>query len=145
MSQVLLSKEEIDRRKGITPEIRRYHEIKAGVITSMAGLGVMLFLFIFMQGVIRSGQNAPGDAEILSRLWICGVIPVFVGLALIFNGVILSKKLVELSKGSRPQEDMLGPAEPKSLKAADTSEFVPTNFSVTEGTTRTLSNSSREQ
>jgi hypothetical protein len=144
MSQILLSKEEIDRRKGITPEIRRYNEIKGGVITSIVGLGLMLFLAVFMEGIILSGKVEPGAAEILSRLWICGVIPVFVGLALIFNGLFVSKKVVELKKAAQAPE-ALGSGEPKSLKPADTSEFVPTNFSVTEGTTRTLSNSSREQ
>jgi hypothetical protein len=41
---------EIERRQGITPEVKRYNEIKAGVIVSSAGIGLSIFLFIFMQG-----------------------------------------------------------------------------------------------
>src|ERR1044071_7531152 len=59
--------EAIERQRGITPEVKRYTEIKAGVIVASIGLGVMIFLNIFMDGVIRSGQSA-SDAEILSRI-----------------------------------------------------------------------------
>jgi hypothetical protein len=145
VSQMLLSKEELDRRRGITPEVKRYNEIKGGVITASVGIGIMIFLYFLMQGVILSGQTNPGDAAILSRIWVCGVIPVFVGLALIFNGVFLSKRLVEADKLSQPAEGSLPSADPRTLRPADTSEFVPANFSVTEETTRHLSSSNREQ
>src|SRR5215467_12498427 len=46
-----LRKLEMERRLGITPEIKRYNEIKAGVIVSSVGVGLAIFLFIFMQGV----------------------------------------------------------------------------------------------
>src|SRR5215831_8705115 len=50
--------EEIERQRGITPEIKRRNEIKAGVITSCAGAAVAIFLYVLMQGIIQSGQAA---------------------------------------------------------------------------------------
>src|ERR1041384_293327 len=38
-------KAEMERRLGITPEVKRYNEIKAGVITSSVGVGVAIFVF----------------------------------------------------------------------------------------------------
>src|SRR5215211_3556145 len=90
--------DELDHRRGIAPEVRRYNEIKAGVITASAGTGIATFLFIFMQGLILSGKVSPGAAEILSRLWVAGLIPVLIGLALIINGVFVSKKLAQVVK-----------------------------------------------
>jgi len=68
------------------------------------------------------------------------VIPLFVGLALITNGVIVSKKLVEAARrDSQLRQDSLeGDANPPSLRAADTNEFLSTPFSVTEQTTKHL-------
>jgi len=39
-------KEEIERERGITPAMKRYTEIKAGVITSSVGVGVTIFLYV---------------------------------------------------------------------------------------------------
>ena len=57
-----LRKIEMERQMGITPEVKRYIEIKAGVITSAVGVGVAIFLFVFMQGLI--GNVSPQAAEI---------------------------------------------------------------------------------
>ena len=132
--------EEINRLLGITPATRRYQEIKAGVITSSAGLAVSIFLAIFMEGIIRSGQVSTGAAEILSHVWVAGLIPLFVGLALIVNGYFVSRKIVDLwarnqQLGQAPDDRDL---QPHLLRAADTNEFVPSRFSVTEGTTKHL-------
>src|SRR6266576_1569996 len=83
--------DKIERERGITPEMKRYNEIKAGVIVSSVGTGVMIFLYFLMQGIILSGQNPPSDAAILSRVWLAGIIPFFVGFALIVNGSFVSK------------------------------------------------------
>src|SRR5215831_2936422 len=91
-------KAEMERRRGITPAVRRYQEIKAGVITSSVGVSIAAFLLVFMDGLIRSGKVSSGAAEIISNLWIVGVIPLFVGIALIINGYFVSRKLVELWK-----------------------------------------------
>jgi hypothetical protein len=140
-------KEEIERRRGITPEIKlRYDEIKAGVIVGTIGIGIAIFLFVFMQGVILSGNVTPNAAQILSRLWIAGVIPLFVGISLIINGLFVSKKLVEIaSKASETGPKILERhLNAQSLGPADTTEF-PSSFSVTEQTTRHLRSSGDKQ
>lgn len=135
---------EMERELGITPEVKRYNEIKAGVITSSVGVGVSIFLFIFMQGVV--GNVSAHAAEIVSRLWIAGVIPFFVGLALIVNGLVVSKKMVEIQKREmKPRNALEGEtATQRGLRPADTNEFISTGFSVTEGTTRHLATEEKQ-
>jgi len=140
-------KEEIDRRRGLTPEIKlRYDEIKAGVITSTVGIGIGIFLYVFMQGIILSGNVTPSTAEILSRLWIAGVLPLFVGISLTINGLFVSKKLVEIArKATQATPNSLeGDLNPPYLRAADTNEFLPSGFSVTEQTTKHLSSGQKQ-
>lgn len=134
---------QLEREMGITPEVKRYNEIKAGVIVSSVGLGLAIFLYIFMQGI--AVRVPPETAEIITRIWVAGIIPVLVGLALIVNGLVVSKKIVEAfereQKKSKSVEE--GPS-PRGLRAADTSEFVPANFSITDQTTRHLESSERK-
>jgi hypothetical protein len=133
-------KREIEKQLGITPEVKRANEVKAGVITSCAGLALMIFLSVFMRGIIL-GANIPDHvAEILSRVWIAGVFPFFVGIGLMVNGLIISKKLLGTSKHEEPSRANLFDSERANpaLKPADTTEFIPTSFSVTEGTTKHL-------
>ena len=144
--------QEIEHECGVPPEVKRYNEIKSGVITSCVGLGVSIFLFFFMQGVILSGQNPPGEAEIIGRLWIVGVIPFLIGIGLIINGVFVGKKLVEAAAKESPREAataaLVGTpaqAEHRALGPADTTQFIPQDFSVTENTTRHLSGSGRKE
>lgn len=153
VAEMFLSEEETERRKaenerlqGITPEVKRYREIKAGVITSSVGIAVMIFLYFLMQGVILSGQVPPHEAEIVSRIWIAGVIPIFVGLALIINGLIVSKRLVEIAERNRQKEmkTLEGTTRPHSLRSADTNEFASSPFSVTEHTTKHLEGSQKQ-
>ena len=131
---------EFERARGITPEVKRYNEIKAGVITGSIGIAVAIFLNNFMEGIIQGGKVPHDTAEILSRVWIAGVIPFFVGLALIVNGLFVSKRMVEAVKQAQLADpDAAGqPAGRAALRAADTSEFIPSDFSVTEGTTKHL-------
>jgi hypothetical protein len=141
-------KEEIERQRGITPEIKlRYDEIKAGVITGTVGIGIAIFLFVFMQGIIQSGNVTPKAAQILSRLWIAGVIPLFVGISLIINGLFVSKRLVEIaSKASETgPKNLERDLNAQSLRPADTTEFIPSGFSVTEQTTKHLTGSGEKQ
>jgi hypothetical protein len=133
-------KAEIERQSGITPEVKRYNEIKAGVIVSSVGIALAIFLFVFMGGLIASSKVSSDTAEILSRLSVAGVIPLFVGLALITNGVVVSKKLVEAARRGVQMgpEGLEEDANHPSLRSADTNEFLPSPFSVTEQTTKHL-------
>ena len=141
-------KDEIERQRGITPEIKlRYDEIKGGVITGTVGIGIAIFLYVFMQGIILSGNVTPNSAQILSRLWIAGVIPLFVGISLIINGLFVSKKLVEIARKTSESapNSLERDLNPQSLRPADTTEFIPSGFSVTEQTTRHLRGSGEKQ
>jgi hypothetical protein len=138
-----LRKLEMERRLGITPEVKRYNEIKAGVIVSSVGIGIAIFLFIFMQGIV--GKVEPDVAPIITRLWIAGIIPFMVGLALIINGLVVSKRIVQAFEREQKRETPLEEGEtPRGLRAADTSQFIPTGMSVTDQTTRHLQNSERK-
>ena len=134
--------EELDHRRGIAPEVKRYNEIKAGVITASVGVGIATFLLIFMQGLILSGNVSAGAAQILSRIWVAGLIPVLIGLALIINGVFVSKRLAEVVKRATDTGSGLPEPEtnPLELPSANTTEFIPASYSVTEDTTKHLKN-----
>jgi len=139
-----IRKREMERQLGITPEVKRYNEIKAGVIVSCVGIGVTIFLFVLMQAI--AGQARDADAEILRRIWVAGLIPFMVGLALIINGVFVSKKMVEIMERGRKETNALedaGPT-PRGLRPAETNEFIPANMSVTDQTTRHLENAERK-
>lgn len=132
---------EIERLQGITPETKRRTEIKAGVITGSVGVAVTVTIYMIMQGVILSGQVPEAVAQILARVWVAGLIPICVGLALIFNGMFVSKKgsLSDVHRtdagkkglGGEPAADFLPPAETNQLRSG-----IP--FSVTDETTQHL-------
>ena len=139
-----LRKREMERRLGITPEVKRYNEIKAGVIVSSVGVGVSIFLHFFMHAI--AAQN-PRDAELLNSVWLAGVIPFMVGLALIINGVVVSKKMVQVMEREQNRAKSLDEGSaptPRGLKSADTNEFIPANYSVTDSTTRHLESTERK-
>ena len=138
-----MRKLEMERQMGITPEIKRYNEIKAGVIVSSAGLGLAIFLHVFMKGI--AGNVGPDEADIITRLWIVGIIPVLIGVALIINGLVVSKRIVEALEREHKAPNALDdvPA-PRGLRSPDTSEFIPASMSVTEHTTRHLSNAEQK-
>ena len=111
---------ELERQLGITPEMKRYNEIKAGVIVSSLGIALGILLFVLMGGLIASGHVAEHDSEIVSRLWVIGVVPLFVGLALITNGIVVSKKLVETARrdSQMGQKGLEEPAHSPLLRPA---------------------------
>lgn len=130
--------EELELQRGLTPgESRSHREIKAGVITTCVGIGVAIFLFIFMQGIIAGGNIDSEATAILSRLWIVGVIPFFVGLGLLINGLFVKGSGQALVKPKAFEKDV----QPLTLPRADASEFTPSPSSVTEHTTRQLRDS----
>lgn len=131
---------ELERLKGITPEVKRRNEIKAGVITGSVGIGLMILLFVLMEGIIAGGRISEAAAAILSRLWVVGIIPLFVGAALIINGIFVSKRTVDgTANPAEIEPTELAPHEPvEYLSPADTSELFPAGFSVTDETTKHL-------
>lgn len=135
---------EMERRQGITAEVKRYNEIKGGVITSSVGIGLAIFLHIFMEGVAAGLPS--NEAQIVIRLWVVGAIPFFIGVALIINGLIVSRKQAQIQEREmkriqglevRTPEFNAAPS-PRTLRPAQTNEFIPTPFSVTDQTTRHL-------
>lgn len=132
--------------KPMSPEMRREREIKAGVITASVGVGLMVLLFVLMNGIIAGGRISDAAAEILSRLWIVGVIPLLIGAALVFNGMFVSKR-GELSPGTGDLEPgSVAGTEPEAfLPPADTNELFPAGFSVTDETTRHLEDPKRRR
>jgi hypothetical protein len=154
MAEVFRYQDELEKRKrkrelSISPEKNRYNEIKAGVITSCGGLGLMIFLYVFMQGIILGGKVPFDTAQILGHLWVAGVIPLFVGVGLLINGMFVSKKLVELRKQELQATEATKQLAPASdshntlSPSADWYESGSPKPSVTEHTTRQLENSSR--
>jgi len=147
LAEMFMSSEEslkhqaqLERLQGITPETKRLMEIKAGVITASVGLGLMILLYVLMEGIIAGGKVPPEAVPILNRLWVVGVIPLLVGAALIINGVFISKKgepePVVPAEAENPE--IAAPAGPEYLPPADTNELFPAGFTVTEETTKHL-------
>ena len=140
---------ERERLQGITPEIKRLLEIKAGVITASVGIALMILLVVLMGGIVATGRVSDAAAEILLRIWIVGVLPLFIGLALIFNGVFISKRGVgsPASHEAEPvTKDLEAPSSGNYLSPADTNDLVSsTPFSVTDRTTRHLQKEPRER
>ena len=132
---------EIERLQGITPETKRRNEIKAGIITGSVGAALMITLFVLMNGIIAGGRVSEAAAEILSRIWIVGVLPLFVGIALIFNGIFVSKKGQSLTAGHKTEggtTESPGASDPAFIGPAQTNQLGAVPFSVTDETTRHL-------
>ena len=133
----------LDRLQGKTPETRRRNEIKGGVITASAGIALMIVLFVIMNGIILSGRVSDAAIEILSRIWIVGLLPLFVGLALVFNGMFISRR--ERSEAGDlhrtedgPVPEGLADRRPVLLQQPDTNPLGQDVFSVTDVTTKPL-------
>jgi hypothetical protein len=145
LAEMFMSHAEQKRRRaaievasGLTPEVKRLNEIKAGVITTSVGIALTAFLFIFMQGLVLNSNVTSDAAVILTRLWAVGLIPFFVGVALIINGVVVSRKLVEIANREKDVKSVGEGVEQQALRAANTNEFLSTPFSVTDQTTKHL-------
>ncbi len=68
----------------------RQKEIKNGIITTFAGIGITVFLQIFM-GTIAAAQKDPEAAMILNSIWISGVIPFLIGIGMLVNALVVSR------------------------------------------------------
>jgi hypothetical protein len=132
LAEAVMTRDEKDRRRGLTSEQKRHREIKAGVITLSAGIALAVVLSVILEAIVINGHVSDLAKDILSRVWIVALIPVLVGLALIFNGVFISKKTSDTD--ARPTQ------APGELPAANTNELPPAQpfGSVTDNTTRHL-------
>src|SRR4030095_1946557 len=124
---------------GVSPEEKRINEIKGGVITSFAGIGVMVFLRLVLDVV---AQKNPNDAEIIRSLWMVGIIPFLVGISIIFNGLFISRWLFKLRE-QQSQPAIPASQAPVALPAKTTNQLVadagqPSGQSVTEDPTLQL-------
>jgi hypothetical protein len=123
-----------------TPEEKRLTEIKAGVIASSVGFGLMIFLNLLFDA-IASTVDGPA-ANILRSLWAVGLVPFMIGLGVIFNGLFVSKRIVEL-KRAQERKDQQSPlfSTPNTSPVArlvEPSQSPISDFSVTETTTTKL-------
>jgi hypothetical protein len=132
VADMFRSEEEKERRRFVTVEERRLHEersrineIKGGIITGMAGIGLMLFLYFFLS-VVAASQKSPQDAEIIRHVWLVGIIPILVGIGIVLNGLFISPRFVKfterLSEGNRPAFPPSVP--PASLPDKSTAQMV---------------------
>lgn len=133
-------KEQIELQRGITPEIKREKELKAGIITSSVGIGVAIFLYVIMQGVIGTLHNPGSEVEILSRVWVSGVIPFFIGLGMIVGSLVVGR-----TRRKQATTDSLESGNAyQALRPSDTERFANAPVSVTDQTTRHLEDSDRK-
>ncbi|HKX31006.1 MAG TPA: hypothetical protein VJ302_25175 [Blastocatellia bacterium] len=142
--------DEMEQYRGIMPEVNRYREIKAGVITTSVGLAVMICLHFLAQGLIVGGTVATSTGEILSSLWVAGMIPFLVGIGLMVNGLLVSKKLAEsverkMRFNREQQLEFDKSTAPLFPGSADPAESTPADFSIVDETTRHLGRSGPEQ
>jgi hypothetical protein len=147
VAEMFLSEDERERRRFVTIEEKRFHEerkrvneIKGGIITSLAGLGLMIFLYFFLDVV--ANQQSPADAEIIRHVWYFGIIPIFVGLGVLINGLFVSRRLIRLNEELTQQgKPSFQPAAAQaSLPDKSTAQIVSepgqvSGFSVVEDTT----------
>ena len=132
--------EKREQNKKKLPEEKRLEEIKTGVITASVGLAISIFLNLFFEA-IASASGGP-EAIILQRIWAVGLLPLFIGLAIIFNGLFISKRIVDLKKQS--QMDIPQPlfaSVPNTSPVAQLNEAEPSqlaDYSITERTTTRL-------
>ncbi|HEY6402011.1 MAG TPA: zinc ribbon domain-containing protein [Blastocatellia bacterium] len=135
VADMFLTEEERERRRGVTAEEKRFNEIKAGVVTSFVGVGVMIFLRLFLEIVAQ--QKSPGDAAILRGVWMAGIIPFMVGLGIIFNGIFITRRIVKL-KGEQSRPTAPSFQSHAALPAKTTNHLVVDGANVTEDTTAHL-------
>jgi len=141
-AEIIYSPEELERRRGITPEEKwlkeerkRLNEIKGGVITGLIGVGVMISFYFFFGAVAK---QAGQEADIVRNLWLLGIVPTLIGAGLLFNGFFISRRLVELNVQLL---QTTAPQTPTALPAKTTDQLIANHMpssGVTEDTTAHL-------
>lgn len=131
--------EKLRQKNKITPEEKRINEMKAGVICSSVGLGVFAFLFPFF-----SMLSDMTGVQLLQMIPFAACVPFFIGLGLIFNGMVLGRKLVEVKKRESEEfDERFKPIDTASLISggprAESPQLPQGNYnSITENTTYQL-------
>jgi zinc ribbon protein len=129
-----------ETRKKKTPEEKRLEELKAGVITSSVGFGLMVFLNLLFSAIASTIEGP--EANILRSLWAVGLIPFMVGVGISFNGLFVSKRIVELKRQQdlKEQQSPLFSAPNTSpvARLVEPAQSPIADFSVTEPTTTKL-------
>jgi hypothetical protein len=129
-----------EARKKKTPEEKRLEEIKAGVITGSVGFGLMAFLNLLLNAIASTIDGPEGN--ILRSLWAVGLIPFMIGLGIIFNGLFVSKRIVELKRQQELKDQhaplFSAPNTSPVARLVETSQSPVSDFSVTETTTTKL-------
>lgn len=132
--------EKRDLNKMKLPEEKRLEEVKSGVITASTGLAITIF-FSFLFSAIANLVGGP-EAGILRSLWAIGLVPLFIGLAIIFNGLFISKRIVELKKRTAdhaPQPLFASvPNTSPVQQLTEASASLVSDFSIAEPTTARL-------
>ena len=105
MANMLLTEDERGRRRAameipgrpedlVAAELKQIadlqKEIKTGLITTFSGIGLTVFMLVFM-GALAAMQDDPKTAMMLRSLWVAGVIPFFVGVGILVNAFFVSK------------------------------------------------------
>jgi hypothetical protein len=147
-AQLELMRAETPEEKRIGEEKKRISEIKGGIITGLIGIGVMISFYFFFGAV--ADASTPKAAEIVSKLWMLGIVPTLIGAGLLINGFFISRRLVELTEklsrtatpGPPPPIAQMG-AAPIVLEAKTTDQLIaddaaPARYSVTEDSTAHL-------
>jgi hypothetical protein len=129
-----------DERRKKTPEEKRLNEMKAGVITSSAGFGMMVFLKLLFEA-IASTMDGP-EANILRSLWAVGLVPFMIGVGFLFNGFFISKRIVELKRQQeqldQQQSLFSAPNTSPVARLIEQAQSPVPDFSVSETTTTKL-------
>jgi len=117
------------------PEEKRLKDIRGGVVTSFVGIGVSVFLYFFFGAVASSPSVPPDAAVIVQKIWLAGLVPLFVGLGLLINGLFLhgSRKPLAFHGARPPTRDA-----PRETQRALPEPGVAIPPSVTEQTTHRL-------
>jgi len=117
------------------PEEKRLKDIRGGVITTLVGVGVTVFLYLFFSAVASSPAVPPDAAVIVEKIWLAGLIPFLIGLGLLFNGFFLHRPAERRASSTLRQPTPVGPAETQRALPEPGVAIPP---SVTEQTTHRL-------
>jgi hypothetical protein len=123
-----------------SPEEKRLENIQNGLITTVAGIGGTIFLYFLMNAI---ANNEARNAQIIRSIWLGGLIPTFVGLAMLFNAFFIAPKIVALKRREalgEPDANWKASVDTNSLNTPATPVLPAANFdySVTEHTTAKL-------